>query len=125
MPAQQAFVELAHERSDGAVADAPQAGQNLRTAGIHETARQSDEAFAANLFAERGLACAEHHQVGVQLQIVDFVKTQESILRIAVAIDHGENDSRKLRAAAVQKSVSGEMNQAITAQVRLLRRGSG
>ena len=66
-----------------------------------------------NLFAECRLAGAQHHQVGAEFQIVDFVKAQKTILRLARFIHQREHDAGQLRMFAVEQAMRREMYDAI------------
>src|SRR2546421_12268205 len=83
---QHAAIEPGHKLRGGPVVDAPKAGDHPRRAGVHESARQSDQSLALDLFAQRRLASAQDYEVGVQSQIVNLIKAQKTILWLTVLI---------------------------------------
>ena len=80
-------VEATHDLGSGAIVDAPKTRHHARRTRVHEAACQSHQSFAFNLFTEGSLARAQHHQVSVEFQIVDVVKTQKTILRPSLFVD--------------------------------------
>src|SRR5687768_11162610 len=89
--AEQLPVELRHELARGFVVDLPETGDQARRARVHETARQPDQTFTADLLAESGLTCAQHQELGRQPQVVDVVEPQESVLGAALAVDQRQH----------------------------------
>jgi hypothetical protein len=67
-------VEALHEFRGGSIFHVPETGGDSGGSGVKEPARESNQAFAANLLADRGTAAAEHHQVCIEIEIVDLVE---------------------------------------------------
>ena len=70
---------------------------HARRAGVHEPARQTNQTFAFDLFAERSLTRTQHYEIGIELEIVDVVQTQETILRPALFVNEREHNTGQIR----------------------------
>ena len=104
------FVEFRHQLGCPLVADAPQADHDPRGASVHETTGQADQTLSFDLLAETALTRAEHHDLGGQIQVVDVVGPEESVLRLTLLVECRENKRRESRALGVQVPVGGEMD---------------
>ena len=111
------FVKAFHKLSRGPIVDLPETRNHARRTGVHEPARQSDESFAANLFSERRLTCAQHDEIRRQFQVIQIVESQKSILRLTFFIDERQNDSRKLGMIVIDDAMRCEVDHAILAQL--------
>ena len=94
------------------VVDAPQAGDHRAGARFKESSRQSDRAFAVDATAARRFTPAEHDEVGIQMQILDFVQPQKTILRSALFVDQRQHEPRELRRPRVEYAVRCEVHDA-------------
>ena len=70
---QHSTVKTFHEFSCRPVVYLPETRDYARRARVHESARQPDEAFAPDLFAERRLAGTQHHEISREFQIVEII----------------------------------------------------
>src|SRR5438309_3234167 len=95
------------------VVHVPQADRDGGRTGIQERLNESCEAFPTHRFPETGLARRKHHQIGVQLEIEDFVYLQETILGSLARLRcrTAEKQSRQLRPVLVDQAVYREMNE--------------
>jgi len=80
-------IEGAHQRGGSRVGDFPQAGHHPAGAGIHEPPRQPNQTFAADLLTQTGLTSAQHDQVGRQVQVVDVLQFEKTVLWAAFLVD--------------------------------------
>src|SRR6266566_4987014 len=103
---QDALIEQRHQFSRSNIIDLPQACYHPRCPGVHESTGQPDKSLPLDLFAQRGLTGAQHHQVSGQMQIVDVPQPQESIHRSSLSIDQREDNTGKGRSTAVEYSMS-------------------
>src|SRR5690606_31015885 len=85
--------------------------------GVHEALRQADETFAADLLAQAGIACAQHDDVGIELEPVDVVQPEVTRASPAVRVELRHRERGQGRVLRIENSVSGEMNVAIPAQL--------
>ena len=85
--AQHVVVELLHELCRRAVGDRPQARHDAFGACVEKTLGQTEQAFAADVAAERGFAGAQDDEVGVQIECIDVGKAQKSVRRRAGGIE--------------------------------------
>src|SRR5215471_13936977 len=113
-----------HQLGGCFVAYIPQADHNARRAGIHEAASESHQTLSANVFSEPGSAAAQYHELGRQVEIEDFVGSQEPVFFPALPINERKNDSGKLGVLAVHETMRCKMNVPILAQFRACSRGS-
>ncbi len=65
------------------VVDAPKAGDNSFCPGVHEPTRQTYKSFTTYILAERSFAPAKNNQVRVQLQSVNILKSQITVLGLS------------------------------------------
>src|ERR1043166_6979847 len=77
----QRLIKMLHQFSGGVVVNFPERRDHARGAGVHESASQTDQTFASDVFAKTSAARAQHDEVGGQVQVVDVVQTQKSVLR--------------------------------------------
>src|SRR6188508_3074971 len=64
---EQRAVEPCHQLARGLIVNLPEAGEHATASRVHEPTHQANEALADNLFAERGAARAEDHEVDGEL----------------------------------------------------------
>src|SRR5262245_35779802 len=95
----------------------PQARHDAPRSGVHKPASQSDEALAFDLFAQSGLAGAQDHEVGGHFQVEDFAHSQKAVLWFSIFIHERKHQTREFRMFTVDQAVSGEMNDAVLAQL--------
>src|SRR6185312_320584 len=85
-------VEALHEASGRAISDSPQRSENRTGAGILESAREPDEAFARHLPAQARVARREGHQVGIQAHALEDLPGLEKavVLTFGWFLRHGQ-----------------------------------
>src|SRR6185295_801819 len=76
-------------------------------------ASESYQTFASYLFSKPGLARAQYHEIGGQLEVVDFMRAQEPVLRRALLIHKRKHQTRQLGISAVQKPVRRKVNETV------------
>src|SRR5690606_17865025 len=79
--------------------------------------REPQQTLAANLAAERGLACAQHDDVGIEAQHADVVETEKAVARRAVLVDAGQREARERRIARIDEAVRSEVHESIEAEI--------
>jgi D-cysteine desulfhydrase family pyridoxal phosphate-dependent enzyme len=112
-----ASIEVLHQLGGGLIVHLPGAGDDRRRSGVHEAANEAQESLAPHFFPQTGLAGAQNDEVDGQAQVVDVVETKESVLRVLVLVDEGENDSGKLGMRVVGDGMGGEVDGAIALEV--------
>ena len=73
------LIKTGHQLLCTLVIDLPERSGNAFGTGISKGPRQADDAFAALQLSRTGLAGREHHQVGVQLKIVQVTDVKQLI----------------------------------------------
>src|SRR5262249_50223954 len=69
------LIKKLHQFRRRQIVDFPQTCDHARRASIHKSARQPDQSLALDLFAQSRLARAEHHQIGIELEVVDLMQS--------------------------------------------------
>src|SRR2546430_2647869 len=88
-------VEPLHQLRRSAVIDLPQRRDDARGAGVEEAAGEPDQSFALDFSPERGLACAQHHKLRREPQIINVVEAKESIPRLPGAVEPRQYHARE------------------------------
>ena len=73
-----------------------------------QTAGQPNQPFPFDRLAETGLARAENNEIGVELQVVQFLCAQEPVARFPVSIDQRQHNGRQRRSFGVEKTMRRE-----------------
>ncbi len=60
---------------------------------------------------------AQDDKLGRQLEIVDFMQPQKTVLRFATLVHQRENNAGELRVFAVKQTVRGKMNNPVKSQL--------
>src|SRR5262245_47726972 len=108
---------MLHQFSGRQIIYLPEARHDALGSCVHEPASQSDEALAFDLPAQSGLAGAQDHEVCGQPQVEDIAHPQESVLRFSIFVHERKHQTREFRMFAVDQAVSGEMDDAVLAQL--------
>src|SRR5262245_13772299 len=112
-------IEPRHQFRSRLVINVPQTDHDAGRPRIHKPPRQSDQPLAFDRLAQPRLAPAEHDKFGWQLEVVDVIRAQKSVLRRASLIDHRERQRRKPRSLAVEQAMRGEVQITITTKLRV------
>src|SRR5262249_52571676 len=115
-PAQHYAIEPPHQLRRGLIINIPQTDQHARRPGVYKSARQSEQPFASNVFAQSRLAAAQHHQLRRQIEVVYLARAQESVLLRPLLVEQRKDNAAQLRVFGIQQSVSGEVDIAILSQ---------
>ena len=113
---QQLSIEAAHQFSRRPIVHCPKTCHHTSRAGVQKATAEAYDAFAQDLVAERRLTGAQNHKIRMQVQVVDFVKPQEAVLRLPLFIHKREHDSRKVGCFTIEQSVRGEVHDSITTE---------
>ena len=65
-----------------------------------------------------GVTGTEYHQIDWQVQVVDIVQPEETILGLALFVHQRKHQAGQLGVFAVEQSMGGEVHNAILAQLR-------
>src|SRR5262249_61176245 len=118
------LIKQLHQFSRGQIVDTPQTRDHARRAGVHKSAHEADQSLALDLFAQSRLASAEHDQIGVELEVVDLVQPQKSVLRFPLLVNKREDQPGKFRALAVEQTVGRKMQDPVLTQLSAQGQGA-
>src|SRR5262249_47983531 len=68
------LIKKLHQFRRRIIVYSPQACDHAWRAGVHKSAHEADQSLALDLFAKSRLTRAERHQIGIELEVVDFVQ---------------------------------------------------
>src|SRR5262249_10990062 len=110
------LIKKLHQFRRRQIVYSPQTCDHARRASIHKSAGQPDQSLALDLFAQSSLACAEHDQIGVELEVVDLMQSQKSVLWLSLPVKKREDQPGKFWPFAVEQTVGRKMHDAVLTQ---------
>src|SRR6266508_2351681 len=84
---------------------------------MHERARQAGDPLTFDLSAEGCATAAQDDKVCVERHVQHVSNCEKAALLTPLLIDERQDDPRQLRMEAVQETVSGEVHDAIVAEI--------
>ncbi len=84
--------------------------------GGEEGLGDADRTFAAQVFADRGVAGAGDHEVGGEARRFDVAEAQKGVELAATVVVGGEHQARAADVVGVEEAVRGEMDVAVRGQ---------